>query len=191
MDLFRGFRLIGENNQYSKQFNSSVRRDDTGRIHAALYSDFFTGNSGQIMRSNYDYARFKDEIAATIEPYSPGEDIVIDIYEPAESDEFVRDAALLGFRRYVGACYAGSRKLYLRHMIAMLASLVIGLLVVYLMSLLPIADKPVIQYLLETIASVLVWQCVGYLAYNREGEARQMKRLGQMMQLEFTYKVWE
>ena len=191
MDLFRGFRLIGEHNQYSKQFISAVKHDEKGRIHAALYSDFFTGNSGQIMRSNYDYARFKDEIAATIEPYSPGEDIVIDIYEPAESDEFVRDAAVIGFKRYIGACYAGSRKMYLRHLFAMIASLIVGLLLVLLMSLLPVEDKPLVVYLFETVSAVLAWQCVGYLVYNRDGEERQVRRLEQMMRLEFTYKTWE
>ena len=193
MKLFRGFSLFGSSEEelYQSQFSASVKRDENGRIHTPLYSSFFADSDGLIMRSNYDYGLFRDELLATVEPYSPKENVVVDLFETSDSDPIVREATVLGFKRFVSACYSAKKRLYRRHLIMMLISLVIGIISVYTAWTYKFDAFPLATYLLETVAAVLLWQCIGYFAYSRDAEIIMLRRLAQILRLEFNFRHWE
>lgn len=177
---------------YELLFKATRKLDDQGRNHVALYSEFFSNLSGRVMCTNAAYADLKNEINASIEFCDPKEKIVLDIFEPSASSEFDREAAIIGYRRYITACYRGYLRMYSSHLFLFLMFLLIGVLMLFLMYGTKLFAMPVwAEKVYDSAASVFIWQFIAYMAFEWSGERKQLQRLDQMRNLEFEFKLWE
>lgn len=180
----------------AKQFKSSLKRDKEGRVHIALYSELFSNLGEKVLCTNSMYADLKDDISASVEPFSSKEKIAIDVFEPKESSEFDRESAIIGFRRFVNACYSGQRKQHLIHLLVFSLFLLLGLVVEFVLyGLLWDGANPTISMWvfksIEIFATVFIWQFVVYLGFEMPGEIKTLRRLSQIASVDFEFKHWE
>lgn len=178
--------------KYAHQFRQSVARDENGNMHIPCFTSFFSEMGGTVMRSYSDYSKFRNEISASLEPFKAHDPIVIDIFERTPSSEFDRETAIIGFRKYISACYAVSRRNFLRRHFLFTSFLILGIIIITLLfgvfsSVLP----SWLFYCIEAIGSVFIWQFAGYIAFERHAEKKNLTRLKQMITLNFQFKDWE
>ena len=174
-----------------KQYSVTPKRDEEGRIHVALYSELFLKCTGATLITNSLYAAFYDDIASSVETVSAGEQIVMDIFEPSESDEFSREVTILGFRRYINALYLGTNKEHWRHVILFSASLVAGAVLSFFLYNFWISHISRWLYtMIDIFSTVLVWEFAGYMAFELSHEIKQLRRLRQIRNMEFQFRLW-
>lgn len=178
--------------KYARQFRQAVTRDENGEMHIPCYTSFFSEMGGTVMRSYSDYSKFSNEISASLEPFKVHDPIVVDIFEINPSTDFDRETAIIGFRRYISACYAVSRRNFLGRQILFSTFLILGIIIISLLyGVFSSVFQPWLFYCIETIGTVFIWQFAGYLAFERRTERKNLIRLKQMITLEFDFKKWE
>lgn len=192
MGLQSYFRANALEKKYARQFRQSVARDEDGRMHVPCYTSFFSEMNGTVMRSYSDYANFRKEINASLEPFKVQDPVVIDVFELTPSTEFDRETATIGFRKYISACYSIARRDFIRRQLLFFSFLIIGIVIITMLygvlsDLLP----PWLFYCIETIGTVFIWQFAGYVVFERHSERKNLIRLKQMIKLEFDFKRWE
>lgn len=174
------------------QFRSAAVRDAEGRIHAGLYTDFFTRYAQQMFCTNSMYAQFRSELLSTVEMYDPKERVVVTVFDSDDLEEEDRELALMGFRRYVGACYAGRLRQMMLQLCLFTAFLVVGVaLVLFLHALRPSFLPEWAEYLLDAVSGVFIWQFVGYFAFEFSGNRKDLRQLERMRDLEYEFRHWE
>ena len=175
-----------------KQFSFTPKRDENGRVHVALYSEIFSHAGGAALLTNAAYSELKDDVLSSVETLSPKERVVLDVFEPAESDPFDREAIILGFRRYVNACYMGCRREHLSRIALFSAGLIVGIVLCFLLTNYWEKDLASwIFFVLNTFSTVLIWQFAGYVAFEWNGEVKRLKRLKQIYGIEYEFRLWE
>lgn len=188
----RNYHLFKKN--YSELDNSVEKKKiKSNKASLAMFSDFFSNANENGFSTNAMYANFKDQIVATIDVYSPKVDITLDVYELKPSSQIGRDFVLLGFKKYIQNCYRRVFKEFLNILITTSIFFVVGItLIIASFALLPLLNN--LQwpfYLVQTMGTVLVWQFVGFWAFEFSSHYKTLNRLKQIENIEFVFKKWE
>ena len=172
--------------------NSIFRLDENQKAHVILYSHFFTDLPGNFLCTNRMYREFQAEVDASIALVNVKKPVVLEIYEPHESDEFDREAAITGFRTYLQGGLTLEKKRFRRRMYVFDGLLLIGILLEILLYGLDLSLLPEwVDSCVDIVATVFVWQFVGFMAYEYKSYRMQFKRLRQMIGIEYIFKKWE
>jgi len=160
-------------------------------VSVAMFSDFFCGMSDNMFCTNSMYSDFKDSVIASIEVYSPKEEILLSIYESSESEEDKRDMLLIGFNKYIRAYYQKLRREYLTEIFQVSFFFVVGFLLIILGYSLEGTIPNWFMYCITNFGTVLIWQFVGYWAFEYAGQKRTLDRLEQIENLRYDFRKWE
>lgn len=171
---------------------SSAHRDPLGKVHVAMYSKLFSESAVLPLWSNSMYQSLRYDIENSIDLFNTREKIMMDIYETGESTDLDRERALIGFHKYMKDCYLGSKRQNTAHLLLFLVFLLLGLALIFLLySLCPQWIPQWIFILMDTVAAVFIWQFVGYMAFEYPVERKKMRRIRQIIGLEFTFHHWD
>lgn len=175
-----------------RTLKNNVRRDEHGRIHVPLYSNLFTSMGENILCTNSMYANLRNDIQVSVDIYPPDEKITLDVFEPGQSSDFDRERVILGFRRYINACYSNFRREHRTRLLLFSAFLFIGVFIIFAKYVLISSNTATwIGACMETTGCLFIWQLMGYLAFTLPGEIRMLKRYYQLLNLDFSFKTWE
>jgi len=188
----RNYRLfIGKEDRNRKSGRLFVSKKKEGNVRVAMFSDFFSDVSDDMFCTNSMYADFKDSIISSIDVYSTKDEITLDIYESKESDEEKRDLLRIGFNKYINACYQKIRQESMNELMQVSVFAVVGILLIILaFGLKPIVPEWV-MYCISNFGTVLIWQFVGYWAFEYSGQKRAWDRLKQIEAISYQFQKWE
>lgn len=168
------------------------KHDDNGFVHVSVFTNFFTDPKERRIHTNLEYSNFRNDIEATLGTLDTNEQVIMDIFESQESDETDREIAIIGFRKYVSSCYLAARQQYIKHIKLFSSFLLIGSLIIFLLYGIPHpALSEWLKKLLEIFGTVMVWQFVGYMAFERHKELKDLRRLSQIMHVKFDFRLLE
>lgn len=175
-----------------KEYAMKPIRDKEGNVHTAIYSELFMNTKGIGMITNSSYARLYDDISSSLAVFDSNDSVVIDVFEPGESDDFDRDSIIIGFRRYINALYLGSKKEHNNRVVLFTASLIIGALLGYFLhNGLEAVISSWAYEILNIFSTVLIWEFAGYVAFQMNNEVKNLKRLRQICKADFEFRKWE
>ena len=173
--------------------SSTAKRDAQGRLVVPVYSGFFSSLTENVMCTNVMFDSLKKEIDASVMPYSAGEDILLTVYESSEkATEDVRESVIVGFRRYLAACRQRAESALKKHLFVFFVMFLAGVLIEFFLygafpDLLPLW----IANSLDIVAWVFIWQFAAYLAFEFVSEIRQIRRISQLIRIEYVFRHWE
>jgi len=168
-----------------------VKRSKDGKVHVAILSDFFGSMSENLFCTNGMYSDFLETVNASVSVCSAKEQIVLDVYENESSTEEMREVMQIGFRRYINACHRKLRSEYVNQLLQVSFFALVGVFLIVLMR----GVKPNIpewtSVVIEQTGTVLIWQFVGYFAFEHTGQKRELQRLKQIGAMEYSFRKWE
>ena len=169
------------------------KRDAQNRLIVPVYSGFFTALKDNMMQTNVMFDSLKQEIEASVSPYPVDEKIVLSVYESSEQcDDDTREGAIIGFKKYIYGCMRRASKVCGAHFYTFLTACLIGILIeLCLYAWFPNFLPEWIGNMLEIIAWVFVWQFVGYLFFEFANERKTVRRLDQILHIEYVFHHWE
>lgn len=192
MQDFRNFYVQRVKERIEAGTGAIFRLDENKKAHVALYSHFFTQLSGNFLCTNKMYRELETDIANSVGLINADKRIVMDIYEPKESNELNREVAIAGFRRYLKAGLEVESKRFRRRMYVFIACLLIGIVLEVLLYGLDLSLLPEwVDSCVDIVATVFVWQFVGFMAYEHRSDRMRLKRMRQMIAMEYTFRKWE
>lgn len=172
--------------------NSTCRFDKQGRAHVTLYTHFFVNLPGNFLCTNRMYREFRDEVAGSVDLVNTDTQVVLEIYEPAESDEFNRQAAIAGFRRFIETQAEVEYKRFKSRMVVFIALLLVGIALEFVLHGMSLTLLPAWgDNCVDIMATVFVWQFIGFMAYEYQTEKIHFRRLKQMVKTEYVFQKWE
>lgn len=169
------------------------RKSNRGPQKVAIYSDFFSRLSDNVMYTNYMFDKLLTEVKGSLALYSTKDDITLTVFESsAEQDESIQESAIIGFRKYVSDLKAVEKTRMLNHFFFFFGFCLVGVILAYLrfevlQDILPVW----VDSLLDITVCVIVWQFVAYLAFEFKNELRNIRRLDQIAKIQFTFRHWE
>lgn len=173
--------------------NHQIKRDENGKIHVAVFSKVFSEANEHLLTSNSMYANLLADVKPCFEPYPTKENIVLEVYETKESDDFVRESVVIGFRRYVSGCLKSLCDELRNRIILFSSFLLIGVFVeILIFGILPENAMP--EWLSQTLhifASLFIWQFGGYVAFEFLGESKKISRFKQIQKADIAFKHWD
>lgn len=171
---------------------ADAKPDGKNKLVVPVYSGFFSSLENNVMCTNAAYDELRDEIDASIQPYSTKKDIVLAVYESSDADSDVRESVLMGFERYI-AHYKKRESFELKlHFSLFLSLFIIGVLIEFLLYE-TFADM-IVDWIVNTLdifAWVFIWQFAEYLAFDFAKEIKNVNRLKQILRIEYVFKRWE
>lgn len=198
MRLGRNFFSKNENTKAVPFYKNKlpVVRDKDGRVHVVMYTSIFHDASQNLLASNSMYANLLTDLQPCVEPYSPKEKIMVDVYETKPSDEFARDLVVVGFRKYVNSCLTGLYRQHLSRFLLFFSFLLVGIAIEVILYAIPgMAEGNILPFWLfktiEVLGTLFIWQFGGYLAFEFFGERKNAARYKQLAEVEFTVKQWD
>jgi len=181
--------LFRKNKDKKKKALYSSRKDKN--ISVAMFSSFFNQVNDDMFCTNQMYSAFKDELLSTIEIYHPKAEITVSIYEEKQSNDSTRNMLQIGFRKYINALYQKSLQGFVNQLITISIFMIVGILLVYF----AYQIRPNIQewlfYVTTNFGTVLIWQFVGYWAFEYADQKRELLRFKQLENIQYEFKKWE
>jgi len=187
----RNYSLFLKNKNRKSFGKGADVKSETGTTTVAMFSDFFSDVSDDLFCTNAMYSDFKDAVISSIEVYSPRENIVLNIYETKESDEDKRAVLQIGFSKYIHACYQKVRHECMQELLQVSFFMVVGILLVILGYKLESVVPNWMMYCITNFGTVLIWQFVGFWAFEFNGQKREWDRLAQIEEIQYEYRKWE
>ena len=186
------FRQDTRRKEQDKHASALARCDEKGRIHVALFSDLFGKQAENAMWTNAVFTKLREDIENPVALCPIRQQVVLDVYSPQLASEIDRERLLIAFRRYLEACEKGQRRKNLNSLLLFSCFLLIGILMIFvlyqfLQTLIPVW----INVLLEIIATVFIWQFVGYMAFEFPPERRRLHRLHQIINITYEFHEWD
>lgn len=192
MGIRNFFRVSREIKQ---SYKATMNKDDKGSIHVAIHNNIFTKiKKDNYLATNSSFASLKNDIKPCIEPYKSNEHVVVDVYETEESDEFSRDMAIIGFKRYMNSLCYGQSKTIKRMFAICLIAMLIGIGIEVILYAIPSIGNNLPLWLFKTIeiiATLFIWQFFGYLTFEFPGSIINYKRNMQIAKCDFEFKHFE
>jgi len=183
----KNFSLFIKNkNKKNKHYSKNK-----GPVTVPMFSDFFSSTSNDMFVTNAMYSSFKESILSTIDIYHPKSDITISVFEEKQSDEEKREIVEIGFKKYIEACYLKAWREWLNGLITVSIFAIVGILVIILGFGLKKLTPEWVFHLITNLGTVLLWQFVGYWAFEYAGQKRELDRLKQVENIKFIFKRWE
>lgn len=169
------------------------KRDAQNRLIVPVYSEVFSSLRDNMMHTNAMFDLLKQEIDASIAPYPIDEEIVLSVYESSDQcAEGTREGAIIGFKSYICGCRRRTSKLCRIHFFTFLTAFLIGVLIeLCLYCWFPNLLPEWIGNTLEIVAWAFVWQFAVYLAFEYASERKEVKRLDQILHIEYVFHHWE
>lgn len=162
-----------------------------GKAKVGMFSDFFTSVNTDMFCTNAMYSAFKEQVISSIDVYSPKIDIELEVYETKLSTDFNREFLKLGFRKYIEACRERARREYVNELLQVSFFAVVGIIVIIIgFALQPIVPAWV-WHLVTNLGTVLLWQFVGFWAFEYAGHKRELDRLQQVQNIKYEFKKWD
>lgn len=183
-------RLFGS---FTASTTDSVRRDAQGRLIVPLYSSFFSSITKNVMCSNVMFQAFMEEIKASLSVYSTEERVLLTVYESSDSaDDDTRESVLVGFKKYAAQYLKRKSALLNRSFLSFMLLALFGVLIEYLTyNVFPGVLSEWICNLIDISATVLIWQFVAYMAFDFSQSLKSIRRLRQILQIEYVFRHWE
>lgn len=183
-------RLLGS---FTASTTDSVRRDAQGRLIVPLYSRFFSSISDNVMCSNIMLKEFMEEIEASLSVYSANEQVLLTVYESSDSaDENTRESVLVSFKKYAAQYLKRKTALLNRSFLSFLLLALFGILIEFLnYNVFSGILSEWVCNLIDISATVLIWQFVAYLAFDFSQALKDIRRLKQILQIEYVFRHWE
>ena len=186
------FRRNERKKEQEKYAAVSGRRDENGRLHVVLYSDIFGKNTEKAMWTNADFTALREDIENSVILCPVRQQLVLDVYCPYQASKIDRERLLIAFRRYLDACARWQRRKNRLNLMLFFSFLLVGILMIFLLYQYLLLLVPIwIEVLLETIASVFIWQFVGYMAFEFPSEQRRLRRLIQISNIKYEFHEWD
>lgn len=179
---------------FPRKRNDSSRGKDKGvdgKAKVAMFSDFFSNVNDNLFVTNGLYAGFKEQVLSSIDVYSPKVAITMHIYETKQSSEFNRDFLTLGFKKYVEACFDRTWREYISELVHVTMFALIGVLIIFLGFFFSNNNPDWVTYIITNFGTVLIWQFVGFWAFQFSGYKKDLDRLKQMETIKFEFMKWE
>ncbi|MCQ2776500.1 MAG: hypothetical protein MJ217_02105 [Bacilli bacterium] len=181
--------------EIKQSYKSTLNKDGDGAIHVAIHNNIFADiKKNSYLASNSSYASLKNDIKPCIEPYKSNEHIVVDLYETEESDEFARDVAIIGFKRYMNSLCYGAAKTIRRMFAICFTAMLMGILLEILLYGVPVIGNNLPMWLfktLEVVATLFIWQFFGYLTFEFPGTITNYKRNMQIAKCDFEFRHFD
>ena len=166
------------------------KRDAQNRLIVPVYSEFFTALKDNMMQTNAMFDSLKQEIEASVSPYPVDEKIVLSVYGSSEQcGDDMREGAIIGFRKYIYGCMRRTSKACSAHFFSFLTAFLTGVLIeLCLYCWFPNALPTWIGNTLEIIAWAFVWQFAVYVAFEYRSERNEIRRLEQILRIEYMFR---
>ena len=166
--------------------------NDDGKVHVAMFSDFFTSYEKNPLYTNGMYEGFKEEILSSIELYRANEDIKLLVYESEPTDELTHEIVTAGFNKYINQCMRKQFNYLLNRTIIFSSFSLFGVLcIVFATSNIATNYAPWLVSCINNMGCVFLWNFLGYFAFEFFGDRRNLKRLKQILIIEYTYRQWD
>jgi len=190
----RKFHLFPRKKDENRPSGSHLEnKGKDGKAHVGMFSDFFTSVNTDMFCTNSMYAGFKEQVISTVDVYSPKVEITLDVYETKLSTDFNREFLKLGFKKYIHACYERAWREYINELLQVTVFLLVGIAVIIigygLKKLFSPLEWP--TYLITNLGTVLVWQFVGFWAFEYSGHKKELDRLKQVENIKYNFKKWD
>jgi len=188
----RNYRLFLRNRNDEEETGIPVyAKSKNGVVNVAMFSDFFSSISDDMFCTNSMYSDFKDAILSTVDVYNTKDVITLDIYEKNESSEYTRELLQIGFRKYAHALYLKARQELIDELTTVSIFVVVGVLLIIIAYGLGPFIPTWALYLISNIGTVLLWQFVGYWAFEYADQKHTMDRFKQIENIKYEFKKWE
>ena len=170
--------------------NNAKQKED--RLSVPMYSDFFSSLTDNVMCSNNMYDSLQKEIESTLSVYSEKKSVTLAVYESSSSSADTKESVVIGFRKYIAQCLDRAKASLKMHLLTFtfLAAVAVGIeYLVYGVY----SDYLAIwvQNSLNIVAWVFGWQFAVYMTFEFFKEIKAIRRLDQILNIEFVFNHWE
>ena len=167
-------------------------RHPGGKLSIPMFSGFFSALTDNVMCTETMYGSLQTEIEGTLSVYSEKEPVLLTVYESSSSSEETKESVLIGFKKHIVQCLNRAKNTFKLHLITFAALCAIGVVLEFLLyGAFPGALPLWVQNVLDIVAWVFVWQFAAYMAFEFIKEIRTIRRLDQILHIEYIFRHWE